>query len=82
MASLAGEYRERHTVVASAAVLAAHDRIHRDLIAAFPLPERLRMAIRTVEPFRVLRVGETDPGHVSGFPHHYGVEATFHPAPA
>jgi len=78
MAALAGEYRESHSIVACATMLATHDGFHADLIAALALAEWLRMAVGTVQPFCVLGVWELYPGHVSGLFHHDVVEAAFH----
>ena len=80
MAALAGEYRESHTIVAFAAVLATHDGFHADLIAAPVLAERGWMTVGTIQPFGVLGVRELYPGHVSGFAHHYVVETASHRA--
>ena len=78
VAALTGEYRKSHSIVAGAAVLAAHDGIHTDLIGSPALVERLRVTVGAVEPFCVLGVRKPDPGHVSGPFHHYVVEAAFH----
>ena len=77
MATFAGEDGESHAVVASAAMLATHDGLHADLVAAFTLDERLRVTIGAIKPCCMLGVRELDPGHFSRFSHDDVVKAAF-----
>ena len=78
VATFAGEYGKCDTIVAHAAVLAAHDAFHADPVAAIFGLERHGVAVAAVQPFRMLAVWKTDPRHVTRVSHDHVIGPLAH----